>query len=67
MGASRHDGATACVASDCRGADPPPTPPAAGLDRLSERFDVEVGGLPFDRDWLYAHAPGAAAIIADPT
>ena len=43
------------------------TLPAAGLDRLSERFDVEVGGLPFDRDWLYAHAPGAAAIIADPT
>ena len=43
------------------------TLPAAGLDRLGERFDVEVGGLPFDRDWLYANAPGAAAIVADPT
>ena len=43
------------------------TLPAAGLDRLSERFDVEVGGLPLDRDWLDAHVPGAAAIVADPT
>ena len=43
------------------------TLPAAGLDRLNERFDVEVGGLPFDRGWLHAHAPGAAAIVADPT
>lgn len=43
------------------------TLPAAGLDRLAERFDVESGGLPFDRDWLDEHAPGAAAIVADPT
>jgi glyoxylate reductase len=43
------------------------TLPAAGLDRLGERFDVEVGGLPFRRDWLYEHAPGAHAIVADPT
>jgi glyoxylate reductase len=43
------------------------TLPAAGLDRLTERFDVEVGGLPFDRDWLLEHAPGAHAIVADPT
>lgn len=43
------------------------TLPAAGLDKLTERFDVEVGGLPFDRDWLYEHAPGASAIVADPT
>jgi glyoxylate reductase len=43
------------------------TLPAAGLDRLTERFDVETGGLPFDRDWLRAHAPGAHAIVADPT
>jgi glyoxylate reductase len=43
------------------------TLPAAGLDRLTERFDVEVGGLPFHRDWLYEHAPGANAIVADPT
>ena len=43
------------------------TLPAAALDRLSERFDVDVGGLPFERDWLLAHAPGASAIVADPT
>lgn len=43
------------------------TLPAAGLDRLKQRYDVEVGGLPFDRDWLFANAPGAAAIVADPT
>ena len=43
------------------------TLPAAGLDRLAARYDVETGGLPFDRDWLYEHAPGAAAIVADPT
>ncbi len=43
------------------------TLPAAGLDRLEARFDVETGGLPFDRDWLLEHAPGASAIVADPT
>ncbi|MGH2840446.1 MAG: 2-hydroxyacid dehydrogenase [Solirubrobacteraceae bacterium] len=43
------------------------TLPAAGLDKLKERFDVAVGGLPFDRDWLLDHAPGANAIVADPT
>ncbi|MBA3747956.1 MAG: D-glycerate dehydrogenase [Solirubrobacterales bacterium] len=43
------------------------TLPAAGLEKLTARFDVEVGGLPFDRDWLLAHVPGAAAIVADPT
>jgi glyoxylate reductase len=43
------------------------TLPAVGLDRLTRRFDVEVGGLPFDRDWLYEHASGASAIVADPT
>ncbi len=43
------------------------TLPAAGLDKLTERFDVEIGGLPFDRDWLYEHAPAADAIVADPT
>ena len=43
------------------------TLPAAGLAKLTERFDVEVGGLPFDRDWLLKHAPGADAIVADPT
>ncbi|MGH2899486.1 MAG: 2-hydroxyacid dehydrogenase [Solirubrobacteraceae bacterium] len=43
------------------------TLPAAGLDRLTERYEVEVGGLPLDRAWLYARAPGAAAIVTDPT
>lgn len=43
------------------------TLPAAGLDRLEARFDVLTGGLPLDRDWLREHAPGASAIVADPT
>ena len=43
------------------------TLPAAGLDKLEARFDVEIGGVPFDRDWLRKHAPGASAIVADPT
>jgi glyoxylate reductase len=43
------------------------TLPAAGLDRLRARFEVETGGLPFDRAWLLEHAPGASAIVADPT
>ncbi len=43
------------------------TLPAAGLDRLRARFDVECGGLPLDRDWLDEHAPGASAIVVDPT
>ena len=43
------------------------TLPAAGLDKLTERFTVEVGGLPYDRDWLLEHLPGASAIVADPT
>jgi glyoxylate reductase len=43
------------------------TLPAAGLDLLDARFDVETGGLPFQRDWLLAHAAGASAIVADPT
>jgi glyoxylate reductase len=41
--------------------------PAAGLDLLEARFDVETGGLDVDRDWLLGHAPGADAIVADPT
>jgi glyoxylate reductase len=43
------------------------TLPAAGLDMLEARFEVQAGGLPFDRDWLLEHAPGASAIVADPT
>ncbi len=43
------------------------TLPAAGLDLLRARFDVELGGLPFDAAWLREHAAGADAIVADPT
>ena len=43
------------------------TLPAAGLDKLRARFDVETGGLPSRRDWLLEHVPGASAIVADPT
>jgi glyoxylate reductase len=43
------------------------TLPAAGLDKLEARFDVQTGGLPFDRDWLREHVPGASAIVTDPT
>jgi glyoxylate reductase len=41
--------------------------PAAGLDLLRARFDVDVGRIPLDATWLAEHAPGAAAIVADPT
>ncbi len=41
--------------------------PAAGLDLLADRFEVEVGGIPLDPTWLAARVPGAAALVADPT
>ena len=40
--------------------------PAVGVGLLEERFAVEIGGVPADATWLRAHAPGAAAIVADP-
>jgi glyoxylate reductase len=40
--------------------------PAAGLQRLRDRFAVRVGGLGVDRDRVLALARGAAAIVADP-
>lgn len=43
------------------------TLPAAGLEPLRDRFDVDVGGIPLDPAWLDAHVAGAAAIVADPT
>ncbi|MEA2191118.1 MAG: glyoxylate reductase [Solirubrobacteraceae bacterium] len=43
------------------------TLPAAGLDRLEARFDVQTGGLPFDSGWLREHVAGASAIVTDPT
>ncbi|HWH11422.1 MAG TPA: D-glycerate dehydrogenase [Solirubrobacteraceae bacterium] len=41
--------------------------PAAGLDMLAERFDVQAGGVGSDRDWLVDRLAGASAIVADPT
>ena len=43
------------------------TLPAAGLDRLSARFDVECGGVPLDPAWLDERAAGADALVTDPT
>jgi lactate dehydrogenase-like 2-hydroxyacid dehydrogenase len=40
--------------------------PAAGLDLLAERFDVEQGELSAGRDDLLERVEGAAAIVADP-
>jgi glyoxylate reductase len=39
----------------------------AGLDRLRERFDVREGGLEATRDELLEMAPGASALVADPS
>ena len=41
--------------------------PAAGLEELARRFDVDAGELSFDRDALLERVRGAAAIVADPT
>ena len=43
------------------------TLPAAGLDLLRARFDVEAGGERPEAGWLREHAPGAAAIVASPS
>jgi hypothetical protein len=43
------------------------TLPAVGAGLLEQRFAVEIGGVPADAAWLRAHAPAAAAIVADPT
>jgi glyoxylate reductase len=43
------------------------TLPNAGLDLLRERFTVETGGDAPEAGWLLKHAPGAVAIIADPS
>ncbi len=39
----------------------------AGLDRLRERYEVREGGLEATRDELLAMAPGASALVADPS
>jgi glyoxylate reductase len=41
--------------------------PAAGIDLLRQRFVVEARGHQAESDWLREHAPGAAAIVADPS
>jgi glyoxylate reductase len=41
--------------------------PAAGLEELERRFDVDTGDLSLDRDALLERVKGAAAIVADPT
>ncbi len=41
--------------------------PAAGLELLADRFEVEVGGVPLDPAWLADRVAGAAALVADPT
>jgi glyoxylate reductase len=39
----------------------------AGLERLEGRAEIRVGGLDADRDRVRYLAPGATAIVADPT
>lgn len=39
----------------------------AGLDRLRERFEVKVGGLEAGMEDVLANAPGASALVADPS
>ena len=41
--------------------------PALGVDLLSKRFVVDAGGTRPESSWLHEHAPGAAAIVADPS
>ena len=39
----------------------------AGLELLEQRYEVRTGGLDADRDRIMEIAPGAAALIADPS
>ena len=39
----------------------------AGLQALQDRYEVRAGGLDSGRDDLLAIAPGASALVADPT
>jgi glyoxylate reductase len=43
------------------------TLPASGVDLLRQRFVVEARGPRAEPGWLPEHAPGAAAIVADPS
>ena len=39
----------------------------AGLEPLRERFEVREGGIEATRDEILAIAPGASALVADPS
>jgi glyoxylate reductase len=39
----------------------------AGLDRLRDRYEVQVGGLEASWEDVLANAPGASAFVADPS
>src|SRR4029078_655177 len=39
----------------------------AGRDRLGERYEIREGGLEATREDLLALAPGASALVADPS
>jgi hypothetical protein len=41
--------------------------PTVGVDLLRQRFVVEAGGSRPECSWLLEHAPGAVAIVADPS
>jgi glyoxylate reductase len=41
--------------------------PRAGLEPLSQRFEVDVVGIEGERPELEARLPGASALVADPT
>jgi glyoxylate reductase len=43
------------------------TLPAAGIDLLGRRFIVEARGNQAGSGWLREHAPGAVAVVADPS
>lgn len=43
------------------------TLPLAGLNMLLERYEVEIGGIPLNRERLLELVVGASAIVADPT
>jgi glyoxylate reductase len=43
------------------------TLPGAGIDLLGQRFLVEARGRQAGSGWLRQHAPGAAAIVAEPS
>jgi glyoxylate reductase len=41
--------------------------PAAGIDVLQRRFEVDGGDRRPERRWLHEHVPGAVALVTDPS